>query len=314
MNRLSKNRHLVGVLAILLSALIWGTLPIVLRYINGATHVTVFYRVFFAFLSISVIFLTGGRTAQLKAPDRRTVIIMAQQGALLGINWMLFLGAFRYAQVATVELLGYAGPLIVTLLAPFVLKEKLRNIIFVPLLLSFAGLLIILIPHGVEVNRAELLGAGMATLSAFTYATLTLRNKKVLPSVKTSVFIWYQYLAASLLLLPFALYSTAIGDGPTGITSFFWLMIIGVVHTGFTGLLFFAGLRRLRADQSAILTYMEPVSAIILAAIILNEPLTLPTIIGGTMVVVGGVFVARMDAQADIEVLPVSVAESADLT
>lgn len=297
----------------MLAAFIWGTLPLVLKFINGASHVTVFYRVFFAFLSVSVLFLIRGRTAELKAPDRRTVITMVQQGVLLGINWMLFIGAFEHAKVATVELLGYAGPLIVTVLAPFVLKEKLKRIIMVPLFLSFAGLLVILIPHGVNVNQGELLGASMASLSAFTYAALTLRNKKVLPSVKTSVFIWYEYLAASLFLLPFALYSSAVGNGPTGFTSFFWLVIIGVVHTGLTGLLFFSGLRRLRADQSAILTYMEPVSAILLAALVLSEPLTLPTVLGGSMVVIGGVFVARMDAQADIEVLPVSVAEPAEL-
>lgn len=312
MNRLRANRHLTGVLGILLASFIWGTLPIILKQINGASHVIVFYRVFFAFLAISLLFLVRGKTALLKVPNRRTVIIMMQQGVLLGINWMLFIGAFQYAKVATVELLCYAGPLLVTILAPFVLHEKLKPTIFIPLGFSFVGLLIILVPHGVNFDQSELLGASMASLSAFTYAALTLRNKKVLPSVKTTVFVWYEYLAASLFLLPFALYSTAIGNGPTGAVSFFWLVTIGVVHTGFTGLLFFAGLRRLRADQSAILTYMEPVSAIVLAALLLREPLTLPTIIGGLMVVVGGTLVARMDAQAHIEVLPISVAEGSE--
>jgi drug/metabolite transporter (DMT)-like permease len=59
-------------------------------------------------------------------------------------------------------------------------------------------------------------------------------------------------------------------------------------------MIFLGGLRRVRTDRAAILTYAEPVSAVILAAMFLGEPLTVATIVGGTMVVAGGVVVTRL--------------------
>lgn len=307
MEQNKKSYRLVGVFSVLLASLIWGTLPLVLANSNGASHVKVFYRVFFAFCAVSVGMIISGRVSRIRAQSFKRIVAYSGQGAILALNWILFLGAFEHAQVSTVELLAYTGPVIVTLLAPFVLKDRFKPIVLAPLLLSVVGVFIIMLPHGLSFQSSEALGASMAALSALTYAILTLRNKKILHGVDTLTFIWFEYLAASVVLLPFAIYSYSIGDGPTGLSSYFWLVIIGVVHTALTGAFFFRGLRRLRADQTAILTYMEPVSAVVLAALFMGQALNLETIIGGLLILIGGVIVARIDHDAGIEVLPVEV-------
>ena len=81
-----------------------------------------------------------------------------------------------------------------------------------------------------------------------------------------------------------------------------------MVHTAFAGFVFLGGLRRVRADHAAILTYVEPVSAVVFAALFLGESLTLPTIVGGALVVGGGVMVARMEARQGVETVPIEVA------
>lgn len=308
MNKIKASYRAVGVFSVLIASFIWGTLPIVLGYSDGASHVKVFYRVFFAFLAVTVGMILTGRLSRIRAQSKKRVIAYFGQGAILALNWILFLGAFEHAQVATVELLAYTGPVIVTILAPLVLKDRFKPIVFVPLILSLVGVVIIMLPHGISFQSKELLGAAMAAASALTYAALTLRNKKILKGVDTLTFIWFEYLAASLVLLPFAIYSYTQGDGPTGLSSYIWLAIIGVVHTAITGVFFFRGLRRLRADQASILTYMEPVSAVVLATIFLNQGLQLETIIGGLLIIIGGVIVARIDYDAGLEVLPVEVA------
>lgn len=297
-----------GVISVLMASLIWGTLPLVINFVDGASIIKVFYRVFFAFLTISITMIASGRWRRIRAQSRRRILAYSFQGALLALNWVLFLGAFEHGSVATVELIAYTGPVFVTLLAPFVLKDSFSPLVLIPLGLSLAGVIIIMIPHGLSFDSGELTGAIMAGCSALTYAALTLRNKKILSGVDTLTFIWFEYLAASVVLLPLAIYLYIQGEGPTGMSSYLWLVIVGAFHTGVTGILFFRGLRRLRADQTAILTYMEPVSAVVLASLFLGEKLSLPTILGGLLIVIGGVIVARIDYDAGLEVLPMEVA------
>jgi hypothetical protein len=78
--------------------------------------------------------------------------------------------------------------------------------------------------------------------------------------------------------------------------------------------IFLAGLRRVRTDHAAVLTYVEPVSAVVFAAMFLSEPLTAATIVGGALVVGGGVMVARLEAREGLETLPIEIAGSDELT
>lgn len=304
-------QRLRGILFVLTASFIWGTIPLLLRQVDGSSLIKVFFRVFFACIAVSAWLLVSGRWRKILEVPRSMAIQLLIQGVILGINWMLFLGAFERASVAVVELLGYMGPVFVTLLAPLVIGERFDKRILVPLALSLTGMVVILAPHGLAVggSSTELVGALMAAGSAVTYSILMLRGKRLLTGVDTDVLIWFEYVASSVLLLPFALYQYAGNNGPTGgLADYGWLAVLGIVHTGIAGWLFFGGLKRLRADQTAIFTYLEPVSAIVLAAAFLGESITVPTIIGGALVVVGGTIVARLDAQHGFETHPIEVA------
>jgi drug/metabolite transporter (DMT)-like permease len=106
-----------------------------------------------------------------------------------------------------------------------------------------------------------------------------------------------EYGVASVLLLPFAVWMYARGQGPSTLSAYGALATLGVVHTALAGMLFLAGLRRVRTDHAAILTYTEPASAVVFAAVFLGQALTLPTVVGGAMVVAGGALVARLEAR-----------------
>ncbi len=157
-------------------------------------------------------------------------------------------------------------------------------------------------------SRTELLGAVLAFCSALTYATLLLRSKKILRGISSGALMLVEYSVASTVLLPFVVAAYLRGDGPTAQGSYAALVTLGVVHTAFAGFVFLGGLRRVRADHAAILTYVEPVSAVVFAALFLGESLTLPTIVGGALVVGGGVMVARMEARQGVETVPIEVA------
>lgn len=292
-----RRRALVGLALIGTAGLIWGTIPLVLRAADGASLIKVFYRVLFAGVVLAVWMAATGGLAEVRGLPRAKLMQLAGQGAILTVNWVLFLTALDLARVATAELLGYMGPVFVAALAPFVTGERFDRRIILPMLLALGGIIVILAPQGLSVSGgAQTLGAGLAFASAITYAILLLRSKKILHGVSGQALMLVEYTVASLILLPFVVWLYLDGQGPTTTVSYGALAVLGVVQTAFAGMLFLKGLRRVRTDHAAILTYAEPASAVVFAAAFLGEPLTAATVAGGMMVVGGGALVARIDS------------------
>ena len=291
-----------GLVRVALTGVIWGTIPLVLRAADGDPWVKVFYRVVFAGLVILIWMLATGRWRELTTLDRTKRWQLAGQGLLLTLNWLLFLTALDLTEVATAELLGYTGPVFVAALTPALTGERFDRRIVVPLALALSGIVVILAQHGLAFGSPrQALGAALAAGSALTYAALLLRSKKILHGVSSGTLMLGQYVVATIVLLPVVLYSYAHGGGPTSAWSYAALATLGIVHTALAGFVFFGGLRHIRADHAGILMYAEPVSAVIFAALFLGEPLTTATIVGGVMVVLGGVLVARMEPAPSIE-------------
>ena len=301
----SDRRHsLVGLLLIAAAGLIWGTIPLVLHAANAGSplpvspFLTVFFRVLFAGIVIFVWMAVTGGLAEVRRLPRRKLGQLVGQGAILTINWILFFGALGLANVATAELLGYMGPVFVAALAPFVTGERFDRRIVLPMLLALGGIVVILAPQGLGVaSGRQLLGASLAFASALTYAWLLLRSKRLLVGVSGMALMLIEYVVAAVLLLPVVAWLYLHGQAPTTVGFYGALAVLGVVQTAFASMLFLTGLRRVRTDHAAILTYAEPASAVIFAAAFLGEPLTIATIAGGAMVVAGGALVARLDAK-----------------
>jgi drug/metabolite transporter (DMT)-like permease len=299
--------RLLGLARVATAGLIWGSIPLLLRASDGtASVVKVFYRVFFAGLVIGAWMLLSGRITELRSVTRKKLLQVVIQGLILTLNWFLFLTALDMTAIATAELLGYTGPVFVAALAPLVTGERFDRRIVAPLALALVGIVIILAPHGLSVSSdRELIGAGLAFLSAMTYATLLLRSKKILRGISSGSLMLIEYSVASLVLLPFVVAAYLRGEGPPTSFAYGALVMLGVVHTAMAGFIFLSGLRRVRTDHAAILTYVEPVSAVVFASMFLSEPLTWTTIVGGTLVIGGGLFVARLEAREGLETVPI---------
>lgn len=291
-----------GLIRVALTGVVWGTIPLVLRAADGDPWVKVFYRVLFAAIVVGAWMLVSGGWRELAGLGRRKWMQVISQGLLLTVNWLLFLTALDLTEVATAELLGYTGPVFVAMLTPLVTGERFDRRIVAPLALSLGGIVLILAQHGLALGGGtRALGAGLAAASALTYAALLLRSKKIIRNISSSALMLGEYGVASLVLLPAVIYSYSHGGAPTSAGSYAALATLGVVHTALTGFVFLGGLRLVRADHAGILMYAEPVSAVIFAALFLGEPLTVATIAGGMLVVLGGVLVARMEPAAGIE-------------
>jgi drug/metabolite transporter (DMT)-like permease len=137
----------------------------------------------------------------------------------------------------------------------------------------------------------------MAFGTALIYAFLMLVGKKLLSRMSGPVLAFGQYSVASVLLLP----SVLALPGASSSKEWGALVALGIVHTTIAILIFWSGLRLVRADHAAVITYAEPVTAVVFAAVLLGEPLTWCTAIGGAAVITAGVLVARSAPSGGVE-------------
>jgi drug/metabolite transporter (DMT)-like permease len=302
---------MLGLARVAAAGLIWGTIPLIIRYADGASVIKVFFRVFFAALVVGAWMLVSGRWRELTRLPARKWRQLSAQGLILTLNWVLFLTALDLTNVATAELLAYTSPVFVAALAPFVTREPFDRRVVVPLALALGGIVVILAPQGLAVSSpSEALGALLAFTSAITYAALLLRSKKILPGVSSGALMLVEYTLASLVLSPFVAAAYARGDAPSSASAYAALVVLGVVHTAIAGFIFLGGMRRVRTDHVAVLTYVEPVSAILFAALALDEPLTAAMLAGGALVVGGGIQIARLEARDGVETLPIEAPDT----
>lgn len=280
-----------GYARIVTAATVWGSIALLVRSTDANPAVIVFWRVLFAALAIGSYLALKGRLGELPALSRRMKLRIAGMGLLLTMNWVLFLAALTLTKVAVAVLLGYLGPVFVAVLNPIVSRTPFDRRIVLPLVLGLAGTAVIVGPQDLALSDGRhLLGALFAVLSSLTYAFLIVFVKRLLEGVPASTYMLGEYLVAATVLLPAALSL----PGPQGPPEWAALATLGVVHTAFTGALFLTGLRLVPADRAAILTYAEPVSAVLFASLFLGEPLTFSVAAGGAGVVAAGMMVARL--------------------
>lgn len=311
----SKNDSLGGLMRVLLAALIWGTMPLFVRLVDAPTMVKVFWRCAFAGVTLLAWGLATGQARQLASLPGRRLLAIASQGALLALNWVLFFGGIDHTDVAVAELLAYTGPVFVTALNHLVTGEPFEARVLPPLALALLGTAVILLPtlRETHLGSRALFGAGLAFASAFTYAILMLRAKRIMRGIGSLTLALGEYVVCTALLLPAALLlppprvtgavselGSLAASRPT-LTAFAALALLGLVHTALAAVLFLSGLRRVRTDHAAILTYAEPLSAVVFATLLLGEALTPEVALGGAAIVVAGVLVARMRPAGSIE-------------
>ncbi len=294
----TRSDSLSGLLRIATAATIWGTIPVFVRLVHVNAAVIVFWRVAFAALFvIALLAFRGTLGAFFRLPARRRNAIVAI-GGLLAVNWMLYLGSLQLTKVSVAVLIGYCGPVFVAVMTPLVARERFDRRLVLPLALAMAGIVIIVNPTNLALETPRhLLGAGLALAGAVTYSLLILNGKRLIEGIPATVYTFGEYMGALVVLLPIIVFM----KGPAQPVEWGALVALGVVDTSLTGLLFLSGLRRVRADHAAVLTYAEPVSAIIFSAVFLHEAVTAVTVVGAALVIAGGALVARMEPQQGLE-------------
>lgn len=266
----------------LISAMtIFGTIPLFVRSIPVSSGELALYRAVLAAALISVFLLATRQPIPFRS-IRNEVPLLLLSGAAMGFNWILLFEAYKYTTVSNATLSYYFAPVLVTLACPVLFREKLTRKQLLCFLMSTLGIVLITGTGG-SGGSNHLLGILFGLGAAVLYATVILINKfiKTVEGIHRTLL---QFLAAIVVLVPYVLSTGSLTLG--SLTGIGWvnLLIVGFVHTGITYCLYFSALREIPGQNAAILSYIDPLVAVVISVTILGEPMTIPQIIGGALI------------------------------
>lgn len=221
---------------------------------------------------------------------RRNLRKLLLSGALIGLNWILLFEAYRYTSVPTATLCYYMAPVFIIAASPVVLKEKLHAKKILCLLAAVIGMALVSgVFSGGSFAAGEWRGIAFGLGAALLYAAVILLNKKI-SGVSADLRTSIQLGAAALAALPYAAVTGGISFRGAGAKDILLLLLVGVVHTGLAYALYFASLPPLPAQTAAIFSYIDPVVAIVLSAVLLHERPDLAGMIGAVLILGGALF------------------------
>lgn len=227
--------------------------------------------------------------------SKRNLILLLLSGAALGFNWIFLFESYRYTTISNATLSYYFAPVFVMILAPLLLKEKWTWMKGTSIVFAFVGLLLVVNP-GAETSAGTYnhpVGILNGLLAAAFYASMILINKfiKGLSDFETTIM---QLSMASIVLFPYVLATQSLNYSGLGLQSISLLLMVGIIHTGVAYLLYFSAIKKLKGQTIAVLSYIDPISAVIMAAIILNESMNLIQIVGGILIL-GSTFISEIN-------------------
>lgn len=267
---------------LILAMAIFGTIGIFVKYIPLPSSVIACVR---GFVGVAFLLLmTFVKKSKISFKDiKKNLLPLVISGAFIGINWILLFEAYRYTTVATATLCYYMAPIFVTLASPFILKEKLTLKKGLCVFTALIGMIFVSGIVGTGSLQINLPGILCGVGAAFFYACVILLNKHI-KDISSYDMTMTQLFVAAVVILPYTLLTADISAVTLDAKAIICLFIVGIVHTGFAYMIYFSSISSLKAQTVAIFSYIDPVIAIILSALLLKEKMGLFGFIGAILI------------------------------
>lgn len=268
-------------LMLVVSMTIFGTLGLFVRNIPVSSGELALYRAVLAALLIAA-FLIVTRQKIPFANIKKEVPLLLASGVAMGINWILLFQAYKYTTVSLATLSYYFAPVIVTVVCLILFREKLTGKQIVCFVMSTVGLVLIT-GIGDIGGGNDFIGILFGLGAAVFYATVILLNKFI-KNVEGIHRTFLQFISAIVTLIPYVMLTSGVTLG--SMNGFGWvnLLIVGLIHTGVTYCMYFSSLKELPGQKAAILSYIDPLVAVLISVTILGETMTWQQVVGGILI------------------------------
>ncbi len=262
---------------------IFGTIGVIVRYIPLPSSLIAMARGFIG--TLFLLLFVYVKKSRISWPDiKRNMLILCLSGAFIGINWILLFEAYRYTTVAIATLCYYLAPIFVIVGSAFLFKEKVTLTKAICVVVALLGMVLI---SGVLKGNLSggfsfagiLFGVGAAIL----YACVVVMNKQ-LKGISSYDETIVQLGMAAVVILPYVLLTENISEIVFSPLSAILIITVGIIHTGIVYAMYFGSIKDLKAHTVAIFSYIDPIVAILLSALVLKEKMDILSIIGAVLV------------------------------
>jgi len=287
-----------GVLLIALYASAFGAMAIFARFAYAAgadVYGLLAVRFVLAAIAMGVVLRVRG----IGLPPLRRVLALAAMGGIGYVSQSYcFFSALNHAQASLVALLLYLYPLFVTILAAIFLKEKLTTAAVIALVLCSVG-------AGLTVGggQGSPLGIALGLAAAVIYSVYIVVGARVTAGVNAIATTTVICTAAAVVYVAIGILRSSAGvppQFPSTAGGWLALLAIALVSTVLAILTFFAGLQRLGAAKASMLSTLEPVVTVLLAAALLGEQIGMAQAVGGGLILLGVLWLTRRASGAPV--------------
>lgn len=263
------------------SMAIFGTLGVFTRNIAVTSGELALYRAVLAISLIAVYLVCTKQNINLKASKKELVLLLFS-GAAIGINWILLFEAYKYTTISAATLSYYFAPVIVTVICPILFHEKLTGKQIFCFIMSTLGLIMITGTSNIR-DKRDFIGILFGISAAIFYAAVIILNKFI-RNIDGIHRTFLQFLSAIIILVPYVLLTSGIHLGNLDIKGWGNLLIIGLFHTDITYCMYFSSLKELAGQEASILSYIDPLVAVLISVLILGETMSIAQAIGGALI------------------------------
>ena len=277
MNNANRSR-----LMLIASMAIFGTMAPFVRSIPVTSGELALYRAILAASLIGVFLLVTKQKIPFAA-IKKELILLLLSGMAMGFNWILLFEAYKYTTVSIATLSYYFAPVLVTAVSAFLFREKLTPKQILCFIMSTFGIILVTGIGQLAAGGRNAIGIFFGLGAAVLYATCILINKFI-KNVDGIHRTFLQFLAAILVVSPYVLATSGITLGNMNAIGWVNLLIVGFFHTGVTYCMYFTALKDVTGQQVSILSYIDPLVAVLISVTILGESMTVTQALGGAMI------------------------------
>jgi len=253
---------------------VWGFFSLVLKPIHEYASLDIlFFRVFScSILMLLISFLFKRKTLQhtiavfkaLPASEKKKAVLLNIGGSVfLMANWFTFIYVMNHVSVKATSLAYLVCPILTTLLAYFILKEKLTKIQWLAVALSISGCVLL--------SYADIMDMFFSIIIGFTYACY-LVSQRVNKGFDKFIVLTFHITFAALFLLPF--YPAYSGSIPTEFKFYFFIETIAIAFTIIPLFLNLYALSGINSSTVGMLLNINPMIAFGLANFVYHEKIS----------------------------------------
>jgi drug/metabolite transporter (DMT)-like permease len=280
---------MIPYLKIVLAMLIWSTWGPLIRWMELPPVVVLFYT------SLSAAFIVPA-VLRMRGDFPHAVFSLQAWPLLAGLslasitNNISYFYSLGHTTVSNAVFSHYTAPVIVAVLAPFLIAERLQRVTLISLPMAVLGMIMIVATGGgLSLKSVHTAGIVAGTLSGLAYAFVIIFSRRLSQLVLHHKAIIVNLWITAAVTAPAALAL----DYHMSMRAGMLLLGTGLLHSSLAPLLYFSALRRVLAQHAAILGYIEPLAAIPLAFLFLSEKPPLMALFGGLLILFSGYLIVR---------------------